>query len=241
MKRALYIGAALLTATPAFAADLGGSYKDEPIYMPAIGWSGFYMGAHLGVAAGHDKVTDVDGWNFYDGRTFSFDDTAFVGGGQIGYNVQMGHIVVGVEADLGHLGLNKTYLDYGSSSGEIADVKAKTGLYGAVTGRLGVANDRWLVYAKGGLALVDAKFSYDDRKFVAEHGSISDTLTGWVLGGGVEYALSNNWSVKAEYQHFDFQNATLIADGDPFKNELTVDTVTAGINYKFGRNEAPLK
>jgi outer membrane immunogenic protein len=101
-------------------------------------------------------------------------------------------------------------------------------LYGDLTARLGYEMDRILLYAKGGAALLNADFKanyvgnnctvlgpYCERvggggtyNTVAGHAVFnfdhSDTLLGWTVGAGAEYALSPSWSVKAEYQHFDF-------------------------------------
>ena len=94
---------------------------------------------------------------------------------------------------------------------------SSSGLYADITGRLGYALDRTLFYAKGGVAFFDADFKANyagqscktlgtcgtggPSTFNYDH---SDTLVGWTVGAGVEYALSQSWSLKAEYQHFDF-------------------------------------
>jgi outer membrane immunogenic protein len=95
-------------------------------------------------------------------------------------------------------------------------------LYGDLTARFGYATDRTLFYVKGGAALLDADFkaSYQGQNCVTQKTSDcksathvgtsdfnydhSDTLVGWTIGAGAEYALSPSWSLKAEYQHFDF-------------------------------------
>jgi outer membrane immunogenic protein len=257
MKKTLFVGAALMVAAsaPASAADMyrreaGPSLKDEPVYTPAIHWTGFYLGVHAGGANGTDKLTDVDGWMYPKGRSFNIEDTAFIGGAQLGYNLQTGHLVLGIEGDIGHLGLSKRQIDprYGVDNDQNAGSKQygtmDTGLYGTVTGRVGIAGGNWLVYAKGGAAFLNADFTYTDKIYLGT-AKTSETLNGWVVGGGLEYALSNNWSVKAEYQHFDFGTATARVvypyDEYNFDNKLTVDAVTAGVNYKFGREGTPLK
>ncbi len=149
-------------------------------------------------------------------------------------------------------------------------------LYGDITGRLGYAWDRALFYAKGGVAFLNADFkaSYSGQNCVttgdcpyATHKGPStfnydhsDTLVGWTVGAGVEYALNQSWSVKAEYQHFDFGSMsysysgcvalgvgqdTCPAGNQPYNNHytstidgrtkvsLTADAVTFGINYHF--------
>jgi outer membrane immunogenic protein len=148
---------------------------------------------------------------------------------------------------------------------------SSSGLYGDITGRLGYALDRTLFYAKGGVAFFDADFKANyagqscktlgtcgtggPSTFNYDH---SDTLVGWTVGAGVEYALSQSWSLKAEYQHFDFGSMSYsysdcVALGvgsnscptnpQPYSNHytstlegkskvsFTADAVTIGINY----------
>ena len=245
----MFVGVGAMASANAADIYQRGGTEDEPAYMPAITWSGFYVGFHAGGAWGSDRVTDVDAWFLPAGRHFNVDDRAFIGGGEIGYNIQRGSLVLGIEGELGYLGLDKHMGDPGTGGRALA--QAESDLYGTLTGRIGLVSYRWLIYAKGGAAFVNADFSYSDSPFLGA-GTISDLQTGWVVGGGVEYALSRNWSMKAEYLHFDFGSATARADvleedgtavGPPlrFKNDLTVDSVIAGINYRFGSDYQPLK
>jgi outer membrane immunogenic protein len=140
------------------------------------------------------------------------------------------------------------------------------GFYGDLTGRLGYAMDRTLFYAKGGVAFVNADFKANyaggnctfDKNGCGGHKNVpstfnfgqSDTLAGWTIGAGVEYALNPSWSLKAEYQHFDFgsmsysYNGTYLIPG--FSHDyghytstltgktnvsVTADAVTVGLNY----------
>jgi outer membrane immunogenic protein len=108
---------------------------------------------------------------------------------------------------------------------------SSTDLYGDLTARLGYATDRTLFYVKGGAAIVDADFKthYDGANCLT-YGectpkgntkvgystfdfSHSDTLLGWTVGAGAEYALNSSWSLKAEYQHFDFGKASYSSSG----------------------------
>jgi outer membrane immunogenic protein len=98
------------------------------------------------------------------------------------------------------------------------------------------------------VAFLDADFSYSDESVDNgfRSGTASDTLVGWVAGGGIEYALSHNWSVEAEYLYFDFASSTVhtFLENTPpfdFKNDLSVTTVKASLNYKFGGDYEPLK
>ena len=116
--------------------------------------------------------------------------------------------------------------------------------------RIGIANNNWLVYVTGGLAVaqVKADFAFADTFALAsESASISKTKAGWVLGGGVEYALAGAWSMKAEYLHVDLgsvsttsNNMTLTAAAIPSPGstwthsaKVTDDIVRVGLNYKL--------
>ena len=144
-----------------------------------------------------------------------------------------------------------------------ANYSTSGGLYGDITGRLGYAVDRVLFYAKGGAAFlnVDIKANYIGQNcstarncYLHPNAPVnastfnfeqSDTLWGWTAGGGIEYALSQEWSVKVEYQHFDFGSTSFRHDGTfdipgtPWRSTLkgeaeisqTVDAVKVGVNF----------
>lgn len=118
--------------------------------------------------------------------------------------------------------------------------KIKSGFYGDVTGRLGYSFDRWLVYGKGGYAFYNGKIWVNDTAATAWNSA--NSLNGWTAGGGIEYQVSPAWSVKVEYQYFDFGTQRLTVDStDRYDNALTVNTVKAGINYHLGAAYVPLK
>ena len=262
---------------PASAADLGGGYKDTPYVV--VPWQGLYFGAHAGGAessAGvHDSFNYVGDPNF----NSSGSSTGLIGGGQAGYNVQQGHMVFGVEGDIGYLGISakssgaytpssnpgNIYCGgYWAGNGHVCDISGQYntsgGLYGDITGRLGYATDRVLFYAKGGVAFLDAdtKANYKGGSTAALNTNSyfnfdnSQTLVGWTIGAGAEYAVNPAWSIKAEYQHFDFGSMSYNYSGDytypnvcggnciahltDGKNtvSITADTVKVGVNYHVG-------
>lgn len=110
------------------------------------------------------------------------------------------------------------------------------GLYGDATGRIGYTFNRALIYAKGGFAFVDGNVSTSTgvAGFTLNSASM---FTGWTVGGGVEYMVAPNWSMKLEYQHLDFgaKFPNLTAGGAvfPYRNDVTAETVKFGINYLF--------
>lgn len=222
----------LLAATAALvigasAAHAGGS------------WEGAYVGLHAGYGWGDVSVKDTTG-----GVTpgpFDYTARGFLGGASAGYNLQAGITVVGIEADIGYLGLNGRGIIPSSDPAHHQDITLDGGLYGDITGRLGFVRGNALFYGKGGLALYGGEALQKTTKpgFVS-HGT--GTFTGWTAGGGLEFALTPHTTLKVEYLHFDFGHQggdqTSVSDdpvGFVYKNttSLTADTVKLGINYKF--------
>ena len=261
---------------PASAADMGG-YKDTP-YVVVPSWQGLYFGGHAGGVWGNAGLTDTYDYIGDPTSKNSIGSSGLIGGGQAGYNVQQGHIVFGLEGDIGYLGLSGSKSAaltpspdcthaYGINSNLCklsANYSTSGGLYGDLTGRLGYATDRVLFYAKGGVAFLnaDAKANYTGGNWLGTASTFnfdhSDTLVGWTIGAGAEYAVSPSWSLKAEYQHFDFGTMSYSYSGcvsvggvcpETFftsrlsgKTDMavTADAVSLGVNYHLN-NEAGLK
>jgi outer membrane immunogenic protein len=230
------------TALSANAADLSApGYKDGP-YVP-MSWTGFYIGAHLGGAWGDMDIKDVDKLN--GGAKYTLSSSDVITGGQFGYNWQRSNVVFGFESDIGWLGLNGQKFDPNFPGGTFSGLGS--GFYGTLTGRLGYAFDRTLVYAKGGYALFSGQAFVDNSAGGFGGGRVFTGIwNGWTVGTGVEYLLTPLWSIKIEYQHFDFgsQDALLItpANGNfRYSNDLTADSVKAGVNLHIGQPPAPLK
>jgi outer membrane immunogenic protein len=240
---ALCMAAAIaISAAPAFAADMSrtadGGYKDGP--MP-VGWAGLYFGGHVGAAWGDINFQDSyiplpsDIWNSSSVKT-----SGLTGGGQLGFNLQSGSLVYGIEADLGGLDISGSKALRDSSNFQHT-FSNSGGFYGDITGRLGFTSGATLFYAKGGAAFLNDTFkgSYYSGTY---NFSNSATLWGWTAGGGVEHMLRPGWSLKAEYQHFDFGEKTF----NTFTNwQLRyapgADTLTLGLNYHVGREYEALK
>lgn len=191
--------------------------------------------------------------------------SGFIGGGQLGYNWQINRFVVGLEGDIDGLTGNATR-DSGDLVGFTARFKPRKLIddvdhvhhdwFATVRGRLGYAiTERALVYATGGLALTQDNFSRDlawsyidpcptgaGGLHQCHVGSISQTMAGWTVGGGIEYAIANNWTIKAEYLHAGFGHASF-STFNPTRTPpqqivhtiggSTFDIARAGINYKF--------
>jgi outer membrane immunogenic protein len=207
------------------AADAPRPYRVPPPPPPPLfyNWTGLYVGVHVG-----------GGWSDLGGNLAGFggnNGSGFIGGGQVGYNYQIGQWVWGLEVDVSGSGIKNTFGIPGLMTANINwDVLT------TVTPRFGYAFDNWLVYGKAGGAWADISVSASSPFIVG--GTMSaggGTGSGWVVGIGAEYAFRNNWSAKVEYNHFDFGNDSAFATG----NGVTLDTVKAGINYKFGGPGGP--
>lgn len=253
MRVAISTIALLASTSLASAADLGGPYepyggsiKDEPYVAAApFSWTGFYIGANVGHGWGNlDTSSIFDPQLPLDGIRANLDPDGWFGGGQIGYNIQSGQMVFGVEADFQGADLS----DSASSAFNVQDplilaTSIDVRSFGTVRGRLGLDLGRMMPYVTGGFAWANAKgktsVTYDNDMYT---GSDSNTHTGWVLGGGIEFALDSNWSAKAEYLYYDLGKESYTITyvgpdlGDTYspKADLDFHTVRIGVNYKFG-------
>ncbi len=254
MKRILLATAALLAATAAQAADM--AYKAAPLPMAApaqvFSWTGFYIGVNAGI--GGDKVDYP--FSFSDCCETTRTTTGNVGmqsfggfgGGQVGYNYQFqgSGVVLGVEADIqksnirSNTSLSLTFPGGGSTLSANAGTEVEW--FGTVRGRLGYGWDRTLLYATGGYAYGSetTKASIGISGDGSESFSRSAKLSGWVAGGGIEYAFSPNVSLKTEYLYFDFGKRNVwtgaaVEDCPPsfIDNSIKMHTLKAGLNYRF--------
>ena len=215
----LPLAACWVLASGAMSADLGGTRRgqvsQEPIpYQAPFTWTGFYVGTHLGYG-----WSDINwqGTPAFDG---SHDGRGWAAGGQIGYNLQVGKLVYGLEADI-----SKSWIDGGNGC-----CSHDVNWLASVRGRAGIAafDNRTLFYVTAGAAWADVDYG--------SLGSHSDTHFGWVAGAGVERALTPNLSARIEYLYYSFDEVTAppgtVAPGaaslDP-----SVQTIRFGLNFKF--------
>ncbi|MGC9196107.1 MAG: outer membrane protein [Syntrophobacteraceae bacterium] len=211
-------------------------------------WTGLYLGAHLGAgfSSTHMNLHDLGTV-----RVLHPDPGGVIGGGQIGYNLQRGPFVLGLEADLSDSGMNgnaNSFPPPGIMGGTSIRSSQNINWFGTLRPRLGyTVMPRLLLYATGGLAYGDV--SYWERAVSAEPatfgpGSYSGVNLGWTVGGGLEYLISKNWSAKAEYLFCNLgdQNVTAVSQWiiipltttqstAAFSTEFSVFDV--GLNYRF--------
>jgi outer membrane immunogenic protein len=209
-------------ATGALAADLP-THKSPvapaPMYAPPFTWGGLYLGVNGGF-----------GYNSLSNTNFGSNGGGVVGG-TIGYNWQMGQIVFGGEADLDWAYLKSTN-NYANALGAAASNSYRVNAITTERLRLGYAVDRALFYVTGGYAGVATHATFADASGFS--GSQDNWRSGGVIGGGIEYAFTNNISVKAEYLWAPLQDKTYWAGTpDAETNRMSVSLARVGLNYKF--------
>lgn len=217
--------AALLagSAVTANAADVLEPIPAAPVAPMAMDpvtfdWTGIYVGGNIGYGfAGDDEVGYRDVVQPSPG---TLETDGFLGGLQAGYNYQIGSAVIGLEADIQYAGLE----DRVSANGNTA--KGELDWYGTVRPRLGYAFDRTLVYGTGGLA-------YGSYDMTTTFGNSSETYVGWVVGGGVEHAFTDNLTAKVEYQYVDLGSDDVRLGGTVTTPSPNFHSVRVGLNYKF--------
>jgi outer membrane immunogenic protein len=219
MNKLLLAVSFVALSSSAFAADLA-PQPVEPVVPTVLpfSWTGFYAGVHAGADFGKAEVRVPAVPVRAD-----FDGTGFLGGAHAGYNAQFdGGFVVGLEGDIDYSSLSKTK-DLG------AIVKFRNEWQGSIRARAGYAFDRFLPYLTGGVAFGDVKFTSNGIT------AVSDTRVGWTVGGGVEYAVTDNWLVRAEVRYVDLgEKSTFIAPaGVRAKTSFESVNATLGVSYKF--------
>lgn len=210
-----------MLATAAFAADA----VVEAEIVPVLVWTGGYVGLQAGYSWGDtDQV-------FGNGDNTHPDADGWLGGIYVGYNYQFANnVVVGVDGDFAWSDADGESLNYDPSGGPFPPSNiayADVDWTGAVRARLGYAVDRFLPYVAGGFAFTKA--TWRDTSSGAEYDRVDETYTGWTLGGGVEYAFTDNIIGRAEYRYSDFGEES---DNDSTV-ELKANDVRFGIAYKF--------
>ena len=234
-KASLAIAAAAFATTSAMAADLP-SRKDAPVYAPpppAFSWTGLYVGVNIG--GGWMNNFNRNGW----GTTFNgvvwvptpavaggSSGGGVVGGVQAGYNFQLTPMfVIGLETDFQGTSIkggNGGGLGFGGVTRSVDD-------FGTVRGRVGVTLPGWsqlLVYGTGGFAYGDIRLNHGWL------GNLHGSAIGWSAGGGLEYAILPNWSVKAEYLYTNLGTDTW-GGANRAEHHVQVQTVRAGVNYRL--------
>lgn len=226
-------------------------------------WTGYYAGVQLGGLANFTNIDDPLGHSIFGNPNIA---TGAFAGGQVGYNYQSGSIVYGLEADLAFPETRGTST-CSSLSGQVVNSNCRVGIdaFGTLTGRLGYAlgaDGRSLIYGKAGAAW----YTGDLHTYTNDHtsGGAGNPFTtgkdglshwGWTVGAGADYAMTGNWSLRAEYDYARFgdqsvgllptavlNNAGAVVENLPGReghasNDL--HTFKLGLNYRFDDHANP--
>ena len=278
MRKLLLLGmsvfAALMLGSTAQAADM--PVKAPPPAAPVMyNWTGFYIGAHIGGAwFGGNNHDRFDGFNncigeiCFEDNGFGRNNGRFIGGGQLGYNYQVGQYVWGIEGQISGVANNNDdeacgFFTVGVVHDFLFRCRNRSGWIASIAARLGVTfgqTGNWLLYVKGGGAFADANFGLRFRDDCATIVSATicnsgvvfnnndNTRTGWMIGVGLEYGAWGNWSWKLEYNFMDFGNRNLHFDNVMIDSRIIhdldfnrqINVVKFGLNYRFAPAAAPV-
>ena len=264
--------------TTVLAADLP-SVKESPAFAPAptVSWGGFYGGANIGAGIGTNALTTsvpgapntlftvpFDGSLSWGTLVPSQQDASFLGGLQLGYNIQTGIWVFGLETDIqwaSSQGANSSSFSPAAGFSVVNVHSADTPWFGTVRGRIGstFVDPSLLLYVTGGLAY--GRNTARDLMTASTTGGVlvesfpfgyNSTGAGYTLGLGAEYALTSHWSIKAEYLYMNFGSGSSQSVATTYlgPSALSTDVMSAtfahevlnvlriGVNYRFGAPEA---
>src|SRR5262249_26737140 len=204
----------------------------------AYNWTGFYIGANVG---GHFPKDDIGtssfdflGSDVIDATSAtSLSPNGILGGLQLGYNWQVGRIVLGLELDGDWLGgtASRT-VTFGPPLNAVMTNSSKGQFLTTARGRVGVALDRWLLYLTGGVAF--ETFITNDA-FTGVIGlDHRSTRTGETIGGGLEYAVLDSWTLKVEYLYVTFGTFDTNLPGIPITvhHQYFDNVARVGLNYR---------
>lgn len=221
-----------------------------PVVVPTFDWTGPYVGFYGGYGFGYSAATGQTSGAFNEtvtGLTLPVQPRGFLGGVTVGYNLQTGGFVFGVEGNAGYLSLNGTTTFNGGLPADdptVLDDDTGTvnyGWYGTLAARLGLALDRTLVFATAGGVVTQFSSVYGDLDPPAP-GTLNATDAtmlggpqfGYVLGGGAEFAFDTNWTAKLEYNYFNLgTDTTGNGDGETYTQRNSAHLVRFGLNYLF--------
>ena len=251
----LAVGAAVTLTLGMAPAMAGGSLKDDHHdNCSAKRWAGLYGGINVGGVKHTSSWLDQDGKGVDFGvpNDGTFQDSGITAGVQVGYNVARCNTVFGLEADYNFTNSKKTTemssQIYGPGTSPI--VESGLSSFGTIRGRAGVAFDHSLLYLTGGLAIGKTRDSWNWAPLVGTsdfNWSSNGTRLGWTVGAGIEHALSDRMSLKAEVLYIDLGSKTVsdnyannVANGNIPSNFRGIVDDTAvvgrvGLNFKFGQ------
>ncbi|RWF65253.1 MAG: porin family protein [Mesorhizobium sp.] len=192
----------------------------------AYNWSGAYLGGFIGYGFGDTEHLNPPG------ETGNLDIDGVIGGVAVGYNYQVDHYVLGVEADIAWSGIDGShgpalFNTFNCGSGPC---ETEVNWLATIRGRAGYAFDNILPYVTGGVAIggVDARIQNAPTLQDGE-----ETQIGWTVGAGIEYGITQQWTAKVEYLYTDLGDWRYDSDGSDFSATAKFSAVKFGVNYRF--------
>jgi outer membrane immunogenic protein len=204
------------------------SFYVVPLPEP-FSWTGFYLGGNIGGARATSTLSDN-----LSNVSLDRDQKGFIGGVQIGYNYQVGSLVLGVEWDFDWTSLDASGVVTIPGLGGAFQGSVDTEWIATLAGRIGLALDRTLVYVKVGGGWVRSEASVTQLT-TGSTLTASHTNGGWLVGAGFEYAFAPNWTAKFEYEFLGLADKTFpgFVGTRALELEHDVQQVKVGINFKF--------
>ena len=240
--------ACLLSAVSAFGADMGVPIA-IPAALPPFSWTGCYAGGQAGGGFGQKDLNDSVGIvSSISGFTSAnLNTSGYMLGGQIGCDYQFRPSwVVGIEgAATGGNIHGSTGVATPDLVGDSATFRETTDLLTSITARVGYAWNNWLFYAKGGAAWASDRYSASDVLATYDFEG-SETRFGWTAGGGLEWAFSDIWSARLEYDYYGFgtRSVTFIDNVSgtvgPLDIKQNIQVIKVGVNFRVYPTSAPL-
>lgn len=228
------------------ACAAGASLADEAA---PFSWTGRYVGIQGGYGWGNPDATVCASLSppscFPVGypaigdieralKASDFSISGIVGGVHAGYDYQFSNgIVAGIEGDIEAAGVGgKESRDFGPFGFE-----TRINWQSSLRARLGYGFDRTLVYATGGAALANSTYTVIGLSLGGATGQDRTTRSGWTVGAGVDYALTDRITARLEYRHSDFGRIhaydLLPGGGTQSHHELNYNAVRVGVGYRF--------
>ena len=240
---ALTVFASLALVGSAAATDLPPRpypVKAPPMMSPPViyNWSGFYLGVSFGGSFGKQAASASPIGTGATVASGSADMNDAIVGDTIGFNIQSGPLVYGIEADFQGSWENGEGVFTATGPTTTFDYTARLRWFGTVRGRIGCAFDRLLPYVTGGWAYGRGRIEASTRAPAVANTSFvtEDNYTGWTIGAGLEWAFYDNWSAKLEYLYMDLGSGDRVTASTAYNftpSGLTENIVRVGVNYRF--------
>ena len=240
-KRLLASAALCAIASTAFASDLPTMKGPPPAPVATpFSWTGFNVGAQAGFGWGAEN--DNLSTTVVAAPLDHFDANGAIGGVHVGYDQQFGSLVLGVRGEFDASGLSgsatKMAGSYPSVCFEGCNVSFRNTWQAFLLGRAGLAFDRLLIYATGGLAVGDDRESVTSNILgVPATTSQTNTLVGGAIGLGAEYAFDEHWRFGAEWRYANFgktnYSAVIFSSPVSYKAGFSENLALVDLSYRF--------